>query len=231
MTESIPNSAFRSHGFQYDPLEADRVTDFAVEYWHCRFDLDKKKASLKELQESLKQVKYSFKKATDTNMEMRKAIKLKDVEVAGLHEEITTLKESLRREKQTNAVSSRTISKNRLQISSLETELKNKVDDFKDMELRIEQMSQAWKTEAESQDQKIHMLSERNAKLSTNLRDIRETEGRISRQLEDVKIERDHLLAKTETQRNVIEFKDNAHFSEREKQRPTEDVLALEEVK
>lgn len=230
MAMSIPNSDFQSHGFQYDPLEENRSANFAVDYWHARFDLDKKSASMKGLQEQLRALKFSFKRVTETSIDMRKTIKQKDVELEKLQQELSEVRETARREKQNSTVQARTISKSRTHMDTLETELRTKAADFKDSELHLEQLRQQFKEETEKAAQKIHMLSERNANLSTTLKELREVEGRTARQLEDMKIENAHLSRKVESQQNLIDFRENSHFTEREQARPTDDFLALEEV-
>jgi hypothetical protein len=229
-TESIPNSDFGSHGFQFDPLEADRATGFALEFWHCKFDLDKKSASVRGLQKRLGEMTVSFKRATETNMEMRRVAKARDLELAALQEEISELKENARKEKQTTGLHTRTIAKDRTHMLAQDTELKVKVAALKAAEVHVAQLTQSYNEETEKAAHKIHMLSERNANLSTNLNELREIEGITARQLEEVKIERDHLLGKVFNQQNLIDHKENSHFSKREQAKPTEDLLALEEV-
>jgi chromosome segregation ATPase len=230
MAASFPNSDFQAHGFQYESLEENRAVNYAVDYWHARFDLDKKSASVKGLHEQLRQVKYSFKRVTETNIDMRKAIKVKDTELEGLHKEILELRENTRREKQNSLVQAKTLSKNRTHMDSLETELRNKLADIKDLELQLTQLRQSSKEDFEKATQKIHMLSERNANLSTTLNELRQVEGKTARQLEDMKVERDHLERKVGTQQNMLDFKENSHFSTREQERPTEDFVALEDA-
>lgn len=230
MATSFPNSEFQSHGFQFEALEENRSANFAVDYWHARFDLDKKTASVKGLQDQLKAVKFSFKRVAETNMEMRKTIKEKDTELESLRKEIADLAETCRREKQNSVVQARMLSKSRAHMDALETELRNKDADLKDALLHVRQLQQQHKEDMEKANQKIHMLSERNANLCTTLNELREIEGKTARQLDDVKIERDHLEQKVSSQQNMLDFKENSHFSAREQARPTEDFLALEEA-
>lgn len=227
---SEPNSNFQSHGFQYEPLVADRAVDFALDYWHCRYDLDKKNSAVKSMKEELRVLKHSFRRVAETMTEMKKSLAAKDQEVVQLEQRLVEMEQNSKKEKQTQAFQARSLSKNKILIESLQTELRSKVSDLQTAQQHLAQEQRAHKEETRALSQTIQTLTERNEKLSNNLQELREVESRTSRQLHDLQVERDFLATKLTSQQNLIEIREDSAFSRRESA-PNDDFQSLEQVR